>query len=50
MAEAEVLSNQKIIIENQHTIIANQEHIKDNQKAIQQILANQEKILSLLAR
>jgi hypothetical protein len=50
MADADVLSNQKIIIENQKTIIANQQQIKDNQKALQQILANQDKILALLAR
>ena len=50
MAEAKVLSNQKIIIENQKTIIANQEQIQENQKALPQILANQDKILALLAR
>jgi hypothetical protein len=50
MAEAKVLSNQQIIIENQKTIIANQEQIQENQKALTRILANQKKILALLAR
>jgi len=50
MAETEVISNQKIIIENQKAILTNQEQIQDNQKLLQQILANQEKILELLSR
>jgi hypothetical protein len=50
MAEADVLSNQRIILENQKAILANQAQIQENQKALPQILANQDKILALLAR
>ncbi len=50
MAEGKVLSNQQIIIENQKIIIANQAQIQENQKALSKVLANQKKILALLAR
>jgi hypothetical protein len=64
MAEQDVLSNQKLILDNQASILANQETIKNNQAAIlanqdtiknnQQsldlILRNQEKILALLQK
>ena len=41
MAEQDVLSNQKLILDNQANILANQETIKTNQLAI---LANQDVI------
>jgi len=64
MAEQDVLSNQKLILDNQANILAKQETIKNNQTAIlanqdtiksnQQslslILKNQEKILALLEK
>jgi len=64
MAESDVLSNQKLILENQTTILANQAVIKGNQESIlanqdvirtnQQsldlILKNQDKIMALLQK
>jgi len=64
MAEQDVLSNQKLIIDNQASILANQETIKSNQAAIlanqdtiktnqksmDLILKNQETILALLQK
>jgi hypothetical protein len=64
MAEQDVLSNQKLILDNQANILANQETIKNNQSAIlanqdtiksnqkslDLILKNQEKILVLLQK
>ena len=57
MAEADVITNQKIILENQKLILANQEQIRQNQGIIQKnqekldiIIRNQEQILASLKK
>lgn len=48
--QAKILANQQVIQENQAAIKANQETIKQNQAKLDLILANQERILSLLEK
>jgi hypothetical protein len=57
MAEDEVVSNQKLILNNQNSILANQkiiidnqETIKRNQETLDEIVKNQQQILSLLKK
>ena len=57
MAETDVITNQRIILENQKLILANQEHIQQNQGIIQKnqekldiIIQNQEQILAALKK
>jgi len=57
MADNDVLANQKTILDhqaqilaNQKTILDNQAAIKQNQDALQEIIKNQEKILTALKK
>ena len=57
MSENEVLANQKTILDhqaqilkNQKTILDNQAAIKQNQDALQEIIQNQERILTALKK
>lgn len=50
MADQEVIANQKAILDNQKTIIDNQKSILKNQGLLEEIVRNQETILSLLKK
>lgn len=50
MAEQDVLNNQKTVLDNQKTIIENQNTIIGNQHLLEEIVKNQQTILSLLKK